>query len=209
MKITIIHGQSHKSSTYHIARMVAEKTGGDITEFFLPNDFNQFCCGCANCFTTSEKDCPHYQQLSPITKAIDEADVLILASPVYVFHATGAMKALLDHYGWRWMVHSPEGSMFTKQAVVISTAAGSGMKSTNKDMADSLWFWGVPKIYKYGKAVQETCWDNVKPKISNVKNINVGYPNSLPTNCKFDSKTKTLEVNFDAEYGGRIFEFTK
>ena len=165
MKITIIHGQSHKGSTYHIARMVAEKTGGDITEFFLPKDFNQFCCGCANCFTTSEKDCPHYEQLAPITKAIDEADVLIFASPVYVFHATGAMKALLDHYGWRWMVHSPEGSMFTKQAVVISTAAGAGMKSTNKDMAHSLWFWGVPKIYKYGKAVQETRWDHVKPKI--------------------------------------------
>ena len=30
MKIVIIHGQSHKGSTYHIARMLAEKIGGDI-----------------------------------------------------------------------------------------------------------------------------------------------------------------------------------
>ena len=62
---------------------------------------------------------------------MDEANVIILASPVYVFHATGAMKAFLDHYGYRWMVHSPEESMFKKQGVCISTAAGAGMKSTS------------------------------------------------------------------------------
>ena len=82
--------------------------------------------------------------------AMDEADVIILASPVYVYHSTGAMKAFLDHYGYRWMVHSPEESMFKKQGVCISTAAGAGMKSTNKDMMDSLFFWGVAKRYQYG-----------------------------------------------------------
>ena len=46
-----------------------------------------------------------------MTDALDEADVIILASPVYVYHATGAMKAFLDHYGYRWMVHCPEESM--------------------------------------------------------------------------------------------------
>ena len=33
MKIVIIHGQSHKGSTYHIAYKLAEKIGGEITEF--------------------------------------------------------------------------------------------------------------------------------------------------------------------------------
>ena len=31
--------------------------------------------------------------------AMDEADVVILASPVYVYHATGQMMAFLDHFG--------------------------------------------------------------------------------------------------------------
>ena len=131
MKTVIIHGQSHNGSTYHIARMLTDKIGGEITEFFLPRDFGEFCCGCTRCFTESEKKCPHYKKLAPITQAIDEADVIILASPVYVYHATGAMKAFLDHYGWRWMVHRPEEKMFKKQGVCISTAAGGGMKSTN------------------------------------------------------------------------------
>lgn len=164
MKTVIIHGQSHKGSTYHIAHSLADKIGGELTEFFLPRDFGEFCVGCTNCFLDSEKQCPHYEKLAPITNAMDEADVIILASPVYVFHATGAMKAFLDHYGYRWMVHSPEESMFKKQGVCISTAAGGGMKSTNKDMADSLFYWGVARIYKYGKGVAAIKWDSVSEK---------------------------------------------
>ncbi len=165
MKITIIHGQSHKGSTYHIAKMLSGKIGGDVTEFFLPRDFNSFCTGCTSCFEKSEKLCPHYKELEPLTKAIDNADVIILASPVYVYHATGAMKVFLDHYGYRWMVHRPEEKMFSKQAVCISTAAGAGMKGTNKDMADSMFFWGIGKTYKYGVAVMEISWDRVKDRI--------------------------------------------
>lgn len=164
MKTVIIHGQSHKGSTYHIARALGEKIGGECKEFFLPGDFDKFCVGCNRCFMESEKKCPHYEALLPMTKAMDEADVIILASPVYVFHVTGAMKAFLDHYGHRWMVHCPEESMFRKQGVCICTAAGAGLKSTNKDMADSLFFWGVGKIYRYGKAVAAVEWEDVNEK---------------------------------------------
>ncbi|MCI8556413.1 MAG: NAD(P)H-dependent oxidoreductase [Lachnospiraceae bacterium] len=163
MQITIIHGQSHKGSTYHMARMLAEKLGDNITEFFLPRDFGTFCVGCTNCFEKAENMCPHYEALKPITEALDRADVIILASPVYVYHVTGAMKNFLDHYGYRWMVHRPEERMFRKQAVCISTAAGGGMKSTNKDMADSTFFWGVAKTYRYGVGVAAVSWAKVKP----------------------------------------------
>lgn len=164
MKIVIIHGQSHEGSTCHIARMLADKINGDVSEFFLPKDFGEFCVGCTLCFEKSEKQCPHFDKLSPITKIIDDADVIILASPVYVYHVTGAMKAFLDHYGWRWMVHRPEEKMFSKQAVCISTAAGAGLGSTNKDMAHSMFFWGIARTYKYGVAVMETSWERVSAK---------------------------------------------
>lgn len=163
MKICIVNGQNHKGSTYHIGRMLAEKAGGDITEFFLPKDFGEFCCGCTQCFMKGEQHCPHHEKLAPITQAVDAADLLILTSPVYVYHCTGSMKAWLDHYGWRWIIHRPEEKMFSKQAVVISTAAGAGTGSTNKDMADSLSFWGVPKIYSIGMAVNACSWEDVKP----------------------------------------------
>ena len=74
------------------------------------------------------------------------------------------MKAFLDHLGYRWMVHRPEEKMFGKQGVCISTAAGGGTKSTNKDMADSLLHWGVGKIYKYGCNVHAIKWDGISDK---------------------------------------------
>ena len=62
------------------------------------------------------------------------------------------------------MVHRPEKKMFSKQAVCISTAAGAGTKSTNKDIADSLFFWGVPKIYKYGVNVRAMSYSRISDK---------------------------------------------
>lgn len=185
MKITIIHGQSHKGSTYHIAGILSKKLEGEVTEFFLPKDFDSFCVGCTACFGKSETLCPHYEKLKPITKAIDNADVIILASPVYVYHVTGAMKTFLDHYGYRWMVHRPEEKMFRKQAVCISTAAGGGMKSTNKDMADSTFFWGIAKTYKYGIGVRAVSWDKVSDKKKN----------------DIEKKTTTLARKIKKNYG--------
>ncbi|MBQ8959807.1 MAG: NAD(P)H-dependent oxidoreductase [Ruminococcus sp.] len=166
MRTVIISGTSHKGSTYNIGRILAEKIAEpeEIFEVFLPRDFGEFCCGCTRCFTEGEDKCPHYEKLRPITELIDSSDVLILTSPVYVYHCTGAMKAFLDHYGWRWMAHRPEEKMFSKQAVVISTAAGAGVKSALKDMADSCFFWGIPQTYKLGMAVAAADWNSVDPK---------------------------------------------
>ena len=155
---------SHKGSTYHIARMLADKVGGEVTEFFLPRDFSDFCVGCAQCFEKAAEKCPHHGAQQKILHVMDEADLIILASPVYVYHASAPMKNFLDHQGHRWMVHRPKPEMFRKQAVCVSTAAGAGMKSTNKDMADSLFFWGVAKIYKIGYAVRAIDWKHVPEK---------------------------------------------
>ena len=164
MKITMIHGQNHKGSTYHIGAMLAKKLGGEVTEFFLPRDFGEFCVGCNSCFMKAAEKCPHYEKLLPINEAMKAADVLILTSPVYVYHASGPMKVWLDHYGYQWLVHRPEESMFTKQAVCISTAAGKGTKTTNQDMADSLWYWGVGKIYKYGENIHAVSYKDISAK---------------------------------------------
>lgn len=82
-----------------------------------------------------------------------------------MYHVTAAMKTLLDHYGYRWMIHRPEESMFRKQVVCISTAAGGGMKETTKDIADSTFFWGVAKTYRIGFAVREVTWNDVNENI--------------------------------------------
>ena len=156
----------HKGSTYHIGRMLAEKITSEdqITEVFVPKDMSDFCCGCINCFSKSETLCPHFSKMKPITDLIDASDVLIFTSPVYVLSVTGSMKALLDHYGYRFMVHRPEEKMFSKQAVCIATAAGGGMKSACDVIKGSMFYWGIAKTYTYGIAVRAVSWDGVTQK---------------------------------------------
>ena len=120
----------------------------------MPRDFARPCCGCFTCFKTDLSKCPHFKELEPLERAILDADLLILDSPVYVYHATGQMMSFLDHFGTWWVVHRPMPEMSRKQAVAISTAAGGGMKSTVRDMADSLEMWGIYKVYKLGVGVQ-------------------------------------------------------
>jgi len=173
MKIVAIYGTEHRGSTYNISRLFLEKLVSEtdeIIEFFLPKDMPNFCLGCGSCFAISEDRCPHYNQVNIIRNAMEKADLIIFASPVYVYHMSGQMKKLLDHFGFQWMVHRPNKSMFTKMALVISTAAGSGMKSTNKDIVDSLTFWGAGKIFTYGKAVAAINWQGVSEK----KKVRIG-----------------------------------
>lgn len=165
MKVVLIHGQNHKGSSYHIGRMIADKIQGvnEITEFFLPRDLNHFCLGCYNCIEDDAK-CPFYDEKRKIMDAVEDADVLIFTTPTYCMHASAPMKSFIDLTFTYWMVHRPRKCMFSKRAVVVSTAAGTGMKSAIKDITNTFFYWGVPYIKSYSVAVQAMSWDGVSDK---------------------------------------------
>ena len=96
--------------------------------------------------------------------AVEDADVLIFTTPTYCMHASAPMKSFMDLTFTYWMVHRPRKCMFSKRAVVVSTAAGTGMKSAMKDITNTLFYWGVPYVKSYGVAVQAMSWDGVNEK---------------------------------------------
>ena len=163
MKIVIIHGQSHKGSSYHMGRMLVNRIeeGKNITEYFLPKDLNRFCMGCYTCLK-DEKKCPHYEEVGPIQKKMEEADLLVFTTPVYCQRTSAPMKSLLDHLFINWMPHRPKESMFFKKAVVLSSAAGSGMTSAIKDIKTSLNYWGISYVKGYGVRSAAMRWEDVK-----------------------------------------------
>ena len=163
MNIVLIHGQNHKGSSYHIGRQLVDTIKGskNITEFFLPKDLNHFCLGCYQCIEGDEK-CPFYEEKSKIMQAVEDADLLIFTTPTYCLRASAPMKSFLDLTFTYWMSHRPRKCMFSKRAVVISTAAGIGAKSAVKDITTALFYMGVPEIKSYGIAVQAMNWDMVK-----------------------------------------------
>ncbi|GFP75604.1 flavodoxin family protein [Clostridium fungisolvens] len=167
MKIVVLHGQMHKGSTYNITKLFLDKFSDknpEITEFFMPKHTPGFCVGCFNCFTKGEDACPHADKVQPVVKIMEEADLIILESPCYVFGMSGQLKTFLDHMGYRWMPHRPHEKMFSKIGLVISTAAGAGAKKVTKDLKNNLFYWGVPKTYCYANNVGASSWETVKPE---------------------------------------------
>lgn len=167
MKITVINGTEKHGVTYRLKEMFLErfKSVAEITEYYLPKDCPSFCVGCTNCFAKGENFCKDFDFVNTIEKSLLEADLIVMTSPAYVMHATGAMKALLDHFGYRWMPHRPAPEMFTKRAVVITQCLGAGANSTAKDIKHSLSWWGISKIGVFSGALMgDITWDNLSMK---------------------------------------------
>ena len=153
MKILTIIGTPHKGNTRAIVDLFLDEFKDNKNEFdeiTLPIDFNDICCGCANCILKGEDKCPHYNKINPIIKKIEEADLIILATPIFVGSCSSGLKTLLDHLAYMWLVHRPNESMFNKVGLIITSAGGSGVKQTTKLLKSNLFYLGIPQIYNYG-----------------------------------------------------------
>ena len=166
MNILVVNGTEQKGCTYAMKELFFDSVGKEntIVEYYLPRDCPDFCTGCKACFYMDISACPHSRYTVPIWEAISAADLLLFTSPVYVFHVTAQMKALLDHFGTKWMAHSPEKQMFSKQAVIITNSAGAGMSNVIKDIGDSLRYWGIARVYTIKQALFESRWEHVTEK---------------------------------------------
>lgn len=162
MKIAVIHGQQHKGSTYHITQMLLNKlnyTQEDLAEFYVNNISH--CVGCFQCFMKGENFCPHRSQIEDVINAIEEADLIVIDSPTYVFSVSGQLKTFFDHMGYRWISHRPHPSMKHKIGVAISTTAGTGAKKTTKMIASQMFWWSVGKTYQLPITVAAMSWDQM------------------------------------------------
>ena len=167
MKITVVNGTEKHGVTYKLKEIFLNELRGraEITEFYLPKDCPNFCIGCTACFLTDEHRCKDAEYIQKIEESLLSADLLVFTSPAYVFHTTGAMKAMLDHFGYRWMPHRPAKEMFGKRAVIITQCLGAGGTSVAKDIKDSLSWWGVSSIRVCSfKLMSEIHWEKIPEK---------------------------------------------
>ncbi len=167
MKIVVINGTQKHGITYRLKEIFLEpfRNSAEITEFVLPKDCPSFCYGCTNCFIKGEHSCKDYACVSIIEKSVLEADLLVMTSPAYAMHVTGAMKALLDHLCYRWISHRPAAEMFGKRAVIITQCLGSGARATANDIKHSLSWWGISDIGVFcGALYEDVVWERLSEK---------------------------------------------
>ncbi len=220
MNITVINGTNVRGVTYKLKELFLEpfRDEAEITEFYLPKDCPDFCVGCKTCFLDGEHKCKDSEYIQKIEKALLSADLLVFTSPAYVMHTTGAMKAMLDHFGYRWMPHRPAKEMFGKRAVIITQCLGAGDKSAAKDIKDSLSWWGISsiKVIRF-RFLGDVKWERIPDKKrrsmeDGVKSLalkmkNIDY--SKPAHTKLAVKFKFLAVkSLQADLGKDNPEYT-
>ena len=168
MKITVINGNTHHGSTWHCMDLFRQEISKydevQIKEIVLPKDIPDPCVGCFTCFYKGEQACPHSEKISTVVAAMEEADLIIMTSPVYAMDVTGGLKILLDHLSFMWLSHRPNPAIFHKVGLTIVTTAGAGLSHTTKTMKNSMNFWGFKKVYSFKKVVAAMKWEDVTEK---------------------------------------------
>lgn len=167
MKITVINGTQKHGATWRLKELFLEpfRNRAEITEYYLPRDCPAFCMGCADCILRGEYFCKDAECIQKIAGSLLEANLIVMTSPAYVMHATGAMKSFLDHLAYRWIPHRPAPQMFTKRAVVITQCLGAGAKSAAKDIRHSLSWWGISEIHIFAEPLMEDiAWEKLTEK---------------------------------------------
>ena len=123
MKIIAFNGSPRKNwNTAILLNKALEgaESGGAQTELIHLYDLNYK--GCISCFACKMKDgksygrCPVNDDLKDVFRKIEEADALIIGSPIYFGRVSGEMAAFLDRLLFQYLVYSQtERSLFPKK----------------------------------------------------------------------------------------------
>lgn len=163
MKILLIHGSPRKKgNTFKISKMIEETIikhkDVEFGWLYLEDYPLQDCHGCALCVIKGEDFCPLEDSRKDIQSKMEEADGLILISPMYSFHVTTLMKTYIDHF--TFLVHRPK--FHNKKAMVVGLAGGP-QKAVQNYLATNAHAWGYSIAIKLGTIAHI---DSLRPKFA-------------------------------------------
>ena len=99
MKILVLVGSVRKEGNTHLlAKAFAEGAGmkHDV-ELASVGDYNIHpCIGCNRCYTSEGNRCVQKDDMDIIYEKLRQADIVIIASPVYFYGVSAQLKTLID-----------------------------------------------------------------------------------------------------------------
>jgi multimeric flavodoxin WrbA len=99
VKVLVVHGSRRKQgNSSFLANALVENLGSPQLEAVHLADLDY--TGCAGCMACRKKSdgCVLRDGLTPVLAAVREADVTVLAAPIYQEYVNGDMKCLLDRF---------------------------------------------------------------------------------------------------------------
>ncbi len=126
MKTLILNGSPHKNGdTSYIVNELKKKIDGEIEEIFLYDAKISPCIDCRYCW--KKKGCSIKDDMQKINN--DDYDLLILASPVYMYNVTPPMFSLLTRLNYIWSNEyflNLKHDFKKKRGILVLTGGGTG-----------------------------------------------------------------------------------
>ena len=137
MNIVVISGSPRRGGNTEIMAETfakgARECGHEVTIKKLSSLKVSPCTACQYCFTSGGV-CSQKDDMTEILEAVDQADMLVFASPIYWFDITGQLKCTIDRMYARGKVgfhHKYVGLLLNSGAPGVYDAAIAQYKATN------------------------------------------------------------------------------
>ena len=158
MKMLVVLGSPRKGGNGEtLARKVAEavELGGGTVEYVRLNNLNlRPCQGCGGCDKTG--NCVVKDDMIPLFQTADEADRILLVSPVYFYGLSAQCKIFGDRMQARWARKYLLKERFRqgegRKGYLISTAATKGSKIFDCSVLTTKYIYDAMDV-EYGGAL--------------------------------------------------------
>ena len=132
-KIIVLNGSPRKngntSALVKAFRDGAESAGHSVTEFWLEGMKINGCRGCCAGGKNPESPCVQKDDMEQIYPAYKEADVVVLASPLYYWTISGQLKCAFDRL-FAVAECDPSYTNPRKESALLMAAEGNGFEET-------------------------------------------------------------------------------
>ena len=132
-KIIVLNGSPRKngntSALVKVFREGAESAGHTVTEFWLGGMKINGCRGCCAGGKNPESPCVQKDDMEQIYPAYKEADVVVLASPLYYWTISGQLKCAFDRL-FAVAECDPSYTNPRKESALLMAAEGNGFEET-------------------------------------------------------------------------------
>jgi len=115
----------------------AESSGHTVTRFDLQKMHIKPCIGCCKGGKDPESPCTQKDDMDAVYRSFKEADIVVLASPLYFWGITGQLKTAIDRL-FASMEHPehPDGYVVPHKDCVLLMAAGSDSEENWRPATD-------------------------------------------------------------------------
>lgn len=132
-KIIVLNGSPRKngntSALVKAFREGAESAGHSVTEFWLGGMKINGCRGCCAGGKNPESPCVQKDDMEQIYPAYKEADVVVLASPLYYWTISGQLKCAFDRL-FAVAECDPNYTNPRKESALLMAAEGNGFEES-------------------------------------------------------------------------------